>query len=150
MRKFMIVADDHRKHPGQEIALPRRGSLYSAGYDFFLPVEMKIPAGEAGPLVFLDIKAAMEKDEVLQLHIRSSLGIKRGLSLANTTGIIDADYFENPDNDGNIGIKLINRSSEEIVLKAGTAVVQGIFMKYLITDDDMTSAHRLGGFGSTG
>ena len=70
-------------------------------------------------MIFTDIKAYMEADEVLTTHVRSSIGMKRGLVLANTTGIIDSDYYSNPDNDGNIGFMLRNLTDKEVVIKAG-------------------------------
>lgn len=150
MRDFYIVSDNFRKHPHEEIKLPTRGSKFSAGYDMYLPIDITIKKGETSPIIPLDIKANMKDDEVLFLMIRSSMGIKKGLSLANTTGVIDKDYFENPDNDGNIGIALCNNSSTDIHLEKGERIVQGIFMEYKITDSDETKQERMGGFGSTG
>ena len=93
----------------------------------------------------------MNPDEVLMLYVRSSIGIKKGIVLSNGTGIIDCSYFSNPGNDGNIGLALFNTSDKEVVLEAGERIAQGIFMKYLITDDDdVLNAQRVGGFGSSG
>lgn len=133
-----------------EPILPIRKTSGSAGYDFFIPVDIKIKAGESSPLVFLDIKAKMPEDVFLSLHIRSSLGIKKGLQLANVTGIIDSDYYNNPDNEGNIGIKIKNTGTSDVFLKKGESVAQGIFLKYLTTDNDVANESRTGGFGSTG
>lgn len=149
MREFKIVKDECRKNEG-EIILPRRSTSGSAGYDFVTPVDIKIGAHCESDLIFTDVKAIMNQDEFLQLHIRSSLGIKKALMLANTTGIIDSDYANNPDNDGNIGFKLVNYSNTPVEIKAGEKVFQGIFVKYLTTDNDNTNISRDGGFGSTG
>ena len=151
VRGFEIVEDKHRKHPECEIVMPQRGTSKSAGYDICTPVDIVIPANGHSKIIFTDIKAYMLPDEVLCTHVRSSIGMKRGLVLANTTGIIDSDYYSNPDNDGNIGFMLRNLTDEEVVIKAGERVIQGIFSKYLVVDgDEPKSEERLGGVGSTG
>ena len=78
----------------------------------------------------------MLADEVLEVYIRSSLGVKHLLALANGTGIIDSSYYGNPGNDGNIGICLVNWGSEPVVIEKGERIAQGIFKKYLVADDD--------------
>lgn len=148
-RGFERVKEDFRKNEKPAI-LPARGSIASAGYDFVTPVDIHIAPQSTSELIFTDIKAYMQSDEVLNLHVRSSMGIKKGLTLANTTGIIDSDYYSNKDNDGNIGFKLRNLSDKEIYIEAGTRVIQGIFSKYLVADSDTASGTRDGGFGSTG
>ena len=80
---------------------------------------------------------------------RSSFG-KRGMSLANGVGIIDADYYGNPTNDGNLGFLLKNNTDQPITIEQNEKIGQGIFMKYLIADDDKATGTRTGGFGSTG
>lgn len=150
MREFKIVKEDCRKHKHVNIVLPERSTSGSAGYDFATPVDIRIGAHCTSDLIFTDIKAIMNPDEFMQLHIRSSLGVKKGLMLANTVGIIDSDYANNPNNDGNIGFKLANYSNDQIFIKAGEKVVQGIFMKYLTVDEDKVNISRDGGFGSTG
>ena len=72
----------------------------------------------------------MGEDEVLKIYPRSSIGFKKKLMLVNTTGIIDSDYYENPDNDGNIGFAFYNMSDVDVLIKAGERVLQGIFTKY--------------------
>lgn len=92
----------------------------------------------------------MPPDEYLALYIRSSLAIKSGLSLANGVGIIDADYADNPDNEGNIGAMFYNHSRYDVYINKGERIMQGIFCKYSVTDDDATDGKRGGGYGSTG
>lgn len=151
IRGFEIVSDEHRKYPNMNIVMPQRGTSKSAGYDFCTPVDIVIPPRGKSDVIFTDVKAYMLPDEVLTTHVRSSIGMKRGLVLANTTGIIDSDYYSNPDNDGNIGFMLRNLTDEEVVIKAGERVIQGIFIKYLVVDNDSPkSEERLGGVGSTG
>lgn len=150
-RGFEIVDDCHRKHLDVEISIPKRGTSKSAGYDITTPVEFIVPARGESPLIFTDIKAYMMDDEVLSIYVRSSIGIKKGLVMANGTGIIDSDYYSNPDNDGNIGFKLRNLTDKDVLIDAGERVVQGIFTKYLVADDDNAEDRsRTGGLGSTG
>lgn len=106
--------------------------------------------GSVSAIIPTNVKASMPDDEVLMLYIRSSIGIKHHVTLANGTGIIDADYFSNPDNDGNIGICLQNNSDEIVSFKKGERIMQGIFVKYAVCDSDDTNEVRKGGFGSTG
>lgn len=100
-------------------------------------------------LVPTGIKCEMPEDFYLELSVRSSCPLKHWLILANGVGIIDADYYNNPDNEGHIFFQIINLSPFDIVLKKGDAIGQGIFKKYYLTDDDAATAERQGGFGST-
>lgn len=100
-------------------------------------------------LVPTGIKCEMPEDMYLELSVRSSCPLKHWLILANGVGIIDADYYNNPDNEGHIFFQIINLSPFDIMLKKGDAIGQGIFKKYYLTDDDMVTALRQGGFGST-
>ena len=149
-RGFEIVDKKFRKHPNVDIQLPKRGSFKSAGYDICTPVDITIPPYGISDAIQTDIKAYMLDDEVLQIVPRSSIGFKKGLMLINTIGIIDSDYYNNKDNDGNIGFKLKNLTGKEVTIKAGERIMQGIFVKYLITDDDECDNERTGGIGSTG
>lgn len=100
-------------------------------------------------LVPTGIKCEMPEDMYLELSVRSSCPLKHWLILANGVGIIDADYYNNPDNEGHIFFQIINLAPFDILLKKGDAIGQGIFKKYYLTDDDATTAERQGGFGST-
>ena len=91
----------------------------------------------------------MEDDEVLLLYNRSSNPKKKGLVMANSVGVIDKDYYGNPDNDGHFMFSFFNVKDEDILIKKGEAIGQAIFQKYLITDDDAADGVRVGGFGST-
>ena len=92
----------------------------------------------------------MEDDEVMLLFIRSSLGIKKGITLSNSCAVIDADYYSNPDNDGHFILNVINTSNEVQCISARSRVAQAIFVKYLTVDDDKATGERVGGIGSTG
>ena len=130
--------------------LPVRGSSKSAGYDLASPIDVIIEP-HSSVLVWTNIKVYMAEDELLQLHVRSSIGIKRNLMLKNTTGIVDSDYYSNESNDGNIGLALYNTGDEAVVIQKGERLVQGIFMKYLTVDNDtFLKDERTGGIGSSG
>ena len=136
----------------KEINLPLRKTKHAAGYDFEAAEDTLVPSFKKGvnpTLIPTGIKAYMQDDEVLYLYNRSSNPKKKGLILANSVGVIDKDYYNNPDNDGHIMFAFYNVKENDIMIKKGEAVGQGVFMKYLITDDDKATAMRLGGFGST-
>lgn len=150
LRGFEVVVDEQRGTPEAEIIKPIRADKRSAGYDFFAPYDIEIlPSRKT--IVFTDVKAYMQEDEVLKLYVRSSMGIKQGLMVANGTGIVDSSYYNNPGNDGNIGVALVNTSPKTVVIKEGERFAQGVFQKYLVADEDeVVSAERTGGFGSSG
>lgn len=144
-RKFYPV-----KNAPADTVLPKRKTAKSAGYDFVLPCDVRLNPRSVSAIIPTNVKVSMPDDEVLMLYIRSSIGIKHHVTLANGTGIIDADYFSNPDNDGNIGICLQNNSDEIVSFRKGERIMQGIFVKYAVCDSDETNEVRKGGFGSTG
>ena len=134
------------------INIPVRKTKFSAGYDIEAAEDCVIPAFERGAkptLVKTGLKSYMADDEVLLLYNRSSNPGKKGLILANSVGVIDKDYYGNPDNDGHIMFAFYNIKSEPVEIKKGDAIGQAVFQKYLITDDDSAEGERVGGFGST-
>ena len=144
-RGFEIVKDDMRK--SDYVAIPTRATKNSAAYDFYCNNDYVVKPNEIVK-IWTDVKAYMQSDEVLILNIRSSMGGK--FMLANTQGWVDSDYYENPDNDGSIGIFLKNISNESQKLEKGSRIAQGMFIKYLTVDNDNTKTKRVGGFGSSG
>ena len=132
-----------------KIKMPIRKTKYSAGYDIHTPFAFTICKNE-NVTIPTGIKVKMEEDEYLALHIRSSLGFKYNINLANITGIIDFDYYDNKSNEGHIMIKLVNHGMDNMSFQKDDAIVQGIFSKYYTTDDDDASEKRNGGIGSTG
>jgi dUTP pyrophosphatase len=129
--------------------MPTRGTKLSSGYDFYLSEEITLQPNEM-KLVFSNVAAYMEDNEVLKMYIRSSLALK-GITFANSVGIIDADYFGNPSNGGNIGLTLVNNNDYPVAFQKGERVAQGIFQKYLVADEDIVvNGKRTSGFGSTG
>ena len=133
----------------QNIQLPKRATKGSAGYDFHLPFAINLKKGDT-IIIPTGIRCKMNQDLVLQIYPRSSLGFKHRLSLNNTVGIIDSDYFYS-DNEGHIFAKITNDSNEgkTVNIQGGTGFMQGIFVEYGITVDDEATGIRNGGFGST-
>lgn len=129
--------------------IPRRSTSGAAGYDFVSPERVVIAPGEKKKIA-TGIKAKMSPGIGLFIIPRSSMGIKHDLHLANDVALIDSDYYNNPDNDGNIIICLHNYGRSEEIVEIGDRVAQGIFVGYYIVEDDDTSEERVGGIGSTG
>lgn len=100
-------------------------------------------------LVSTGVKCHLEEGYYLELSVRSSTPLKYWIVLANSVGIIDADYCDNPDNEGEIFFQVINMSPFDIYLKKGDIIGQGIIKRYEVTDDDKAIGERQGGFGST-
>ncbi len=135
-----------------DIHMPVRKTKYSAGYDIEAVEDCIIPAfepGQAPTLIKTGLKAYMQEDEYLMLCNRSSNPKKKGLVLANSVGIVDSDYYGNPDNDGHIMFAFYNIKAEPVEVKKGECIGQGIFQKFGIIDDDKAEGERVGGFGST-
>lgn len=147
IRGFEVVADNMRKTTG-EINLPTRADSKSAGYDIYSPIKASVKPNEIVK-IWSDVKAYMQDNEVLLIDVRSSMGGK--WMLANTLGVIDASYFGNSANDGNIGVFLKNISNEVQEIEIGDRIAQCIFVNYLTADNDKPlSDTRTGGFGSSG
>ena len=138
------------KYAEVDFPLPERKTELSAGYDFCLPEEGTLEPGTL-QLVPTGVKAYMQAGEWLGMHIRSSMAVKKHLMLVNNVGIIDADYYNNADNEGHIMLALLNMGQEKVVLPKGERVAQGIFYTYLTADGDekVAKSVRGGGFGST-
>lgn len=143
MRKFELVKGANTTY------LPTRATKCSAGYDFNSAIDYLLQPGEI-KIIPTNVKAHMLEDEFLQLSLRSSLG-KAGLLMMNSPGIVDSDYYENPNNDGNIGFIIQNTAKRAYVISMGDKIGQGVFQKYYTVDNDIpVSDDRTGGFGSTG
>ena len=136
----------------KDIHMPVRKTKYSAGYDIEAAEDCVVPAfqpGQAPTLIKTGLKAYMPEDEYLMLCNRSSNPKKKGLVMANSVGIIDCDYYGNPDNDGHFMFAFYNIKSEDVEIKKGECIGQAIFQKYGIIDNDNAEGERVGGFGST-
>ena len=161
-----------------DLPLPVRKTAQSAGYDFVVAEDIIIPPyaemsekmwanrpacvpslNEAAAtikeakakvtLVSTGMKCQLDEGTYLELSVRSSCPLKHWLVLGNSVGIIDADYYNNPDNEGEIFFQIINLAPFAIQLKRGDAIGQGIIKPYLVTEDDNATGERTGGFGST-
>lgn len=131
------------------IKIPKRKTISSAGYDFFLPFNLNIKPNETIKIP-TGIKVCLEANEFLSIVVRSSLGIKYNMRMCNQVGIIDADYYNNEENEGHIIAFIKNEGSEIVELEQGKGFVQGIFLNYLtVSDEESINDRRNGGFGST-
>ena len=167
------------KYNDWDLPMPERKTKYSAGYDFASAEDVVIPSythivetfknGVATndiislndmakitkglnlkpTLIPTGMKCHMENGQFLELSVRSSLPLKHWIIMANSVGIIDADYYNNPDNEGHIYFQLINFSPFDIEIAKGDIIGQGVIRNYLVTDDDKAEGERIGGFGST-
>ena len=160
MRKFEIISEeqwdkditviDSPKWDIIKHLKPNRSKKYSAGYDFISPIEIVIPAHGMAKIP-TGIKAQMNEDEVLYIYSRSSIGFKTAIRLSNVVGVVDCDYYNNPDNEGHIFIKFFNPTDKDYQIHIGDKIAQGIFTKYLTVDDEEEiETERSGGLGSTG
>ena len=131
-----------------EYELPKRATTNSAGYDFYAIESFTIKKGETKKIP-TGYKANFMSDEALFIFVRSSMGFKYNVRLTNQVGVVESDYYNNPDNEGHIWVSLQNEGDKDFTVEKGKAYAQGIFMKFLTTDDDNVSKTRLGGFGST-
>ena len=133
----------------ENIVLPKRSTTGSAGHDFYLPIDMDLYKDDS-VVIPTGIRCKIADGWVLTIFPRSGHGFKYGVHLANTVGIIDAEYYDAKDG-GHIMVKLVNDSelSENIHFNDGAAFCQGIFLPFGITVDDEVEAKRIGGFGST-
>lgn len=148
MRRFETVIKEKMKYEQAEVKMPVRATKHSAGYDFYSPIDAIIEPNQM-QMIWTNVKAEFNPNEVLLLCVTSGMG-KHGIMLANTLGVIDADYYSNIDNDGNLGFRLYNFSNMPYEIKKGDKIGQGIFMNYLTVDNEKEiTTERVGGFGST-
>lgn len=170
-RGFEIVSTFEDKG----LNLPQRATKHAAGYDFEAASDVTIPSiWKSGifeglktllgkdeqsiiqeekklkpVLVPTGIKSYMGDEEYLQLANRSSNPLKRFLILSNGVGVIDSDYYNNPDNEGHIMFQFTNFGLRDVQIKKGERIGQGIFLPFLKADQDVSGNVRTGGFGSS-
>jgi len=179
MNKFEIVSKYISSQEACAVSLPVRATANSAGYDFAVAKDTVVPSiwnlmdeadgyfahkipyglkdlktltknlGLRPTLVPTGAKCQLDPDKYLELSVRSSTPLNYWMILANGIGIIDSDYYNNPDNEGEIFFQFINFSPVDIVLRAGDVIGQGIIKTYGLVDDDNANGSRTGGFGST-
>ena len=129
------IADDIKLY--NEYIIPKRETKHAAGYDFFALNDFTLNQGDIIKIP-TGIKVNMEEDDVLFLIDRSSQGFKYNVRMCNQVGVIDADYYNNINNEGHIWIKLQNEGDKPYIVKKGDAIIQGIFLKYLTVQDEQT------------
>ena len=131
-------------------ALPEYATDASAGMDLRANVESPIVLN---PLertlvktgLFIELPIGLEA----QVRPRSGLALKKGITVLNTPGTIDADYR------GEIGVILVNLSQEAFTIEHGDRIAQLVIAKHERLEwnevDSLSSTSRgKGGFGSTG
>lgn len=141
------ISDDKKLY--EEISLPQRSTKKSAGYDIKSMTKDTIKPGES-KIFKTGLKVIMNDDEALYIFPRSSFGYKYDTTLSNSVGVIDADFYNNEDNEGHFSVKLYNHGTKDLEINIGDRIAQGIFMKYLVVDDEEEITNeRKGGIGST-
>lgn len=134
----------HFKKLTDNATMPERATKGSAGYDISASETLTIQPGEI-KLVSTGLAVQMAQDDVMLLIDRSSNPRKRGLILSNSVGVIDHDYFPNE-----FKGMFTNITDKPVTIEAGQRIMQAVFVKYGLVDDDNALGHRTGGFGSTG
>lgn len=151
MRKFEKISFEQFKKDIKDdkelyesYSIPKRETKYAAGYDFFAIYDYTVKPGEIA-MIPTGIKVAMELDDVLILCDRSSMGFKYNIRFVNQIGVVDADYYGNSQNEGHMWIKIQNEGNIDYVVKKGDKMCQGMFFKYLLTEDDIDTefTHRV-------
>ena len=138
-----------RPLPLAAVPLPRRATQGAAGYDFVCPVDCALAPGETA-CIPTGIRAVLAPGWVLLLFPRSSLGVKKGLVLCNTVGVVDGDYAQ-ADNEGHILVYVRNLGAQPLALARGERFCQGVLLPFgLAGEEAETAPRRTGGFGSTG
>jgi len=152
MRKFEKITFEQFKKDVEEseelyreFQLPSREMMFSAGYDFYSLFDFVIKPGEIKKIP-TGVKAMMEDDEFLALVVKGSQGFKHNVRLINQFGVVDKDFYNNPTNEGHIWVGLKNEGNKDYVVNKGDGIVQGIFMKYLLTDDDHEKSKKIRGY----
>ncbi len=128
------ITEDEKLY--KEYLLPKRSTKYAAGYDFYSIFDYTLKPGEIKKIP-TGVKVIMEDDDALLLLDRSSMGFKYNVRMCNQVGVIDKDYYNNNDNEGHMWIKIQNEGEKDYIVKKGDGICQGIFIKYLKTDDDI-------------
>ena len=147
---FGDMAKSHVLHDWERLELPTRATSGSAGYDFHMPIGVRLEPG-ATVKIPTGIRVAVDDGWFLACFPRSGLGFKYRIQLDNTVGMIDSDYYYS-DNEGHIFVKMTNDSHENktVCLDCADKFMQGLFLPYGITCDDDATEIRNGGMGSTG
>lgn len=127
------ISDDIELY--KEYSLPKRETKLAAAYDFFALFDYALKPNERKKIP-TGIKVSMEDDDTLLLLDRSSMGFKYNVRMCNQVGVIDADYYDNKDNNGHMWICIQNEGTEDYIVKKGDKMCQAMFVKYLIVDNE--------------
>ena len=148
--QYLKDEENSTKEIWDNIKIPTSATKYSAGHDFFAPYDFTLKPNETIKIA-TGIKVELDKDKVLLIVPRSSLGFKYRIQLDNTIGVIDADYYNNEGNEGHIFIKLTNDSNlnKTLEIKKGEAIAQGIIIQFFKAEGQNSDVVREGGIGST-
>jgi dUTP pyrophosphatase len=130
--------------------LPKYETIASAGLDIRAHLEesFTLQPGERTLVktgLFMEIPVGFEA----QVRPRSGLAIKKGVTVLNSPGTIDADYR------GEVGVILVNLSQNPFVIEDGDRIAQLVFSKvkqaeWILTEELTETERGEGGFGSTG
>lgn len=143
----IFINDEEIEAMYNNIQIPKRKTKYSAGHDIAIPCDTRLKPGMTLKIP-TGLRCKMENDYVMLIFPRSSLGINHGLTILNTIPVIDSDYY-NADNEGHIKLAIKNNGDKDLVLRAGDNIVQAVFVKYGVADDEEVTTKRTGGIGST-
>ena len=150
---YDLVAAEDYVIPSLWQMVPDVKELWPVADDEYVTMELMSKftkeTGFKPTLVSTGMKCKLDPGSYLQLSVRSSSPLKYWLMMANGVGIIDADYYNNPDNEGEIFFQIYNLSPFNIQIKKGEAIGQAIILPYGVTEDDVVMGERTGGFGST-
>ena len=156
MRKFEKISFDqfkkdisNDKELYDSYELPKRKTKYSAGYDIISLIEATLKPNECITIP-TGFKYISPEDEMLMIVVRSSIGFKYNVRIVNQVGIIESDYYNNPENEGHVLVRVQNHGDKDFKINIGDRIAQGIFVKFNIVDDEEEiSDTRKGGIGST-
>ena len=148
----MVAAEDYII-PSLWQMTAEASDIWAVDSDEFVTMDMMArftkETGFKPTLVSTGMKCKLDPGSWLQLSVRSSSPLKYWLMMGNGIGVIDADYYNNPDNEGEIFFQIYNLSPFNIQIKKGEAIGQGIILPYGVTENDIAEGERVGGFGST-
>lgn len=131
-----------------DIPMPKRATVGSAGYDICTPYDVDLEPGDEVNIP-TGLKCKINNGWALFALPKSGLGFKYYVRLANTIGLIDEDYYNNENNEGHMWVKIRNEGSKPLHIDCGKGMCQMVFLPYGITYDDEAEGIREGGFGST-
>jgi dUTP pyrophosphatase len=126
---------------------PSYATPQSAGADVRSKIDTIVPA-HGRVLIPTGMFVAIPEGYEIQVRPRSGLALKKGITVLNTPGTIDADYRNE------IGVILFNTTDEDFVVNAGDRIAQIVLTKFeqinWVEVDELDETDRTDGFGHTG